>query len=91
MMNKGWEILSLGEVLQKTKTVDPTKNPHKVFTYVDVSSVNNQTFRIENTYLLRGSEAPSRARKLIRTNDIIFATVSHTLKRIAIIPDEMNE
>lgn len=87
---EGWEEKKLGEVLQKTETIDPTKNPNKEFIYIDVSSVNNEKFSIENTTLIIGKNAPSRARKLIKTNDIIFATVRPTLKRIAIIPEELN-
>jgi len=87
---EGWEEKKLGEVLQKTETIDPTKNPNKEFIYIDVSSVNNEKLSIENTTLVMGKNAPSRARKLIKTNDIIFATVRPTLKRIAIIPEEFN-
>jgi type I restriction enzyme S subunit len=91
--NKGedWEEKRLGEVLQKTETIDPTKKPNQEFTYIDVSSVNKENFQIENTALLKGKDAPSRARKLIKTNDIIFATVRPTLKRIAIISANYNE
>jgi type I restriction enzyme S subunit len=37
-----------------------------------------------------GSTAPSRARKLVRANDVIFATVRPTLKRIALVPDHLD-
>jgi type I restriction enzyme S subunit len=66
--------------------VDPGRNPDQSFTYVDVSSVSNTSFTIEETKELLGKDAPSRARKLIRSNDIIFATVRPTLRRIAMIP-----
>jgi type I restriction enzyme S subunit len=36
-------------------------------------------------------DAPSRARKLVRTNDIIFATIRPTLQRIAIVPEHLNQ
>lgn len=87
----GWEEKTLGEVLQKTETVDPTKSPNKEFIYIDVSSVNKETLAIENTALIKGKDAPSRARKRIKTNDVIFATVRPTLRRIVIIPNEFNE
>lgn len=86
-----WEEKTLGEVLQKTETVDPTKNPNKEFIYIDVSSVNKENLTIENTSLLIGKDAPSQARKLVRANDVIFATVRPTLRRIAVIPAEFNE
>lgn len=88
---KGWEIKKLGEVLVKTEMVDPTKNPEKEFTYLDVSSVNKETKEIEGASTLLGKDAPSRARKLIRTNDVIFATVRPTHSRVALITEEYNE
>ena len=89
--SKEWEEKTLGEVLQKTETVDPTKKPKEEFLYLDVSSVNKETKEIENATLMMGENAPSRARKLIRTNDVIFATVRPTHSRVALITEEYNE
>jgi type I restriction enzyme S subunit len=61
------------------------------FDYIDVSSVSNTTFEIVETQRLKGKDAPSRARKLVRTNDIIFATIRPTLQRIAIVPDRLDK
>lgn len=90
-IDEGWEEKTLGEVIQKTETVDPSKNPDESFIYIDVSSVNNERFEIEGASIVKGKNAPSRARKLIKTNDVIFATVRPTLKRVAIIAEEYNE
>jgi type I restriction enzyme S subunit len=92
-VNKGedWEEKPLGEVIQKTETIDPTKNPDNSFKYIDVSSVNNEKFEVEATTLINGKDAPSRARKLVKINDVIFATVRPTLKRVAVITEEYNE
>jgi type I restriction enzyme S subunit len=91
--NKGkdWEEKALGEVLVKTETIDPTKKPNEEFIYLDVSSVNKETKEIEDTTVLLGKDAPSRARKLVRTNDVIFATVRPTHSRVALITDEYDE
>ena len=91
--NKGedWEEKRLGDILQKTETIDPTKSPNQEFTYIDISSVNKDNFQIENPTIIKGKDAPSRARKLIKTTDVIFATVRPTLKRIAIILSIYNE
>ena len=85
-----WETKKLEDILQKTETVNPTLCPDKEFLYIDVSSVDNQTFSVKNATLLKGKDAPSRARKLVKSGDVIFATVRPTLKRIAIIPKEYN-
>lgn len=90
-MKAGWKETTLGAVIAKGETVDPTRRPDTVFTYVDVSSVSNETFEIVQTSEVLGAEAPSRARRLIRSNDVIFATIRPTLKRIAVVPQNLNE
>ena len=90
-MKKGWQTKTLGEVLEKTETVNPLQSPNAEFDYIDVSSVSNTTFEIEETQRLKGKDAPSRARKLVRKNDIIFATIRPTLQRIAVVPEHLDK
>lgn len=89
-MKNGWEIMRLGDVLVKTETADPTRSPQTEFEYIDVSSVSNETLTIQETQRLKGKDAPSRARRLVKANDVLFATIRPTLRRIAIVPDELN-
>lgn len=89
-MKNGWQTKSFGEALQKTETVNPRLSPEDEFSYIDVSSVSNETFRIEQTQRLKGRDAPSRARRLVKANDVLFATVRPTLRRIAVVPDELD-
>ena len=90
-MKAGWQTKTLGEVLEKTETVNPLQSPDTEFDYIDVSSVSNTTFEVEQTQRLKGKDAPSRARKLVKTNDVIFATIRPTLRRIAIVPPHLNQ
>lgn len=91
-MKKGWETKRLGEVLEKTETVNPAVLfPNAEFEYIDVSSVSNMAYMIEKTQRLKGKDAPSRARKVVRTNDILFATIRPTLQRIAIVPEHLDK
>lgn len=85
-----WQVKSIREVTVRTSYRDPGKQPDKIFRYVDVSSVDNVLCKIRNVTELKGSEAPSRARKDIRSNDVLFATVRPTLKRVALIPHELD-
>lgn len=87
---KGWETKKLGEVCEKTKTINPLLEPNRLFKYIDVSSVDNKRFIVEDYNEILGKDAPSRARKQIQTGDVIFATVRPTLKRISIIEEEFN-
>lgn len=90
-MKPGWQIKTLGEVLQKTETINPQQYPEVEFEYIDVSSVSNSTFQIEETQTLKGKDAPSRARRLVRANDVLFATIRPTLRRIAIVPEYLDK
>lgn len=90
-MNSNWKCMKLIDVIQKTETVNPQKNSESSFEYIDVSSVCNKQFRVKETSTILGKDAPSRARKLVRTGDVLFATVRPTLKRIAQIPGNLDK
>jgi type I restriction enzyme, S subunit len=87
---KTWADSSIGKAVVKTKQRHPRKKPDEVFQYVDVSAVSNTSFKITGAAPTLGSEAPSRARKAIQTDDVLFATVRPTLKRIALVPPELD-
>jgi len=88
LMPKSWKSESISNVVEKTKQIDPRKTPNLSFKYIDVSGISNEFYKIIEYRTYNGSNAPSRARKLIRTNDVIFATVRPTLKRIAYVDED---
>jgi type I restriction enzyme S subunit len=85
-----WNTVTIGDYLVKTELRDPTKRPRDRFLYVDVSSVDNQAFIIRQPTELLGADAPSRARKVIRERDVLFATVRPTLRRVAQIDSSLD-
>jgi len=85
-----WEVCEIKDLVLDTETRNPEKEPAKKIKYVDVSSVSNQTFSVIGHQDFLGKNAPGRARKVVYTNDVIFATVRPTLKRIAKISQEYN-
>src|SRR6266571_3243633 len=86
-----WRTVTIGDYLAKTELRDPTKRPRDRFFYVDVSSVDNQAFAIRQPTELLGADAPSRARKVIRERDVLFATVRPTLRRIALVNSGLDD
>lgn len=62
------------------------KTPDNRFCYVDVGSVNNisHTLNSENT-VVEAKDASSRAKKIVKYGDVIFATIRPYLKNICII------
>lgn len=68
---------------------NPESEPDKEFRYIDISSVNIFTGDID-FQVLRGYEAPTRARKVVKENDIILSTVRPNRNAVAIIPKELD-
>jgi hypothetical protein len=77
-----WDETSIGEATVKAMQRDLRKTPDEEFQYVDVSSVSRESFKITDPTPTIGSEAPSRARKEILTDEVLFATVRSTLQVI---------
>ena len=69
---------------------DPTKDPDVAFEYIDISSVDVVAGEIARTQTLVGSEAPSRARKVVVAHDVIVSTVRPTRKAVAVVPVELH-
>ena len=67
---------------------DPTKQPEEQFVYIDISSIDVNTGIICSPDELVGSEAPSRARKVIKAYDLIISTCRPTRGAIAVVPEQ---
>ncbi|WP_372612800.1 restriction endonuclease subunit S [Halomonas sp.] len=89
-MREDWKSLPLQDLVERIETSDPRKAPDEPFTYIDVSSVSRATLSVAESTQIVGAEAPSRARRLVRKDDVVFATIRPTLKRIAQIPVELD-
>jgi restriction endonuclease S subunit len=81
-----WPSVPVRDVVTRTETTDPSRSGRSSFLYIDVSAVSNDDLSIVTPQELATDKAPSRARKRIATNDVIFATVRPALRRIAQIP-----
>ena len=62
------------------------KTPESEFTYIDVGSIDNSTGKIsEVTQKISATDAPSRARKIVKKGTVIYSTVRPYLLNIAIV------
>jgi type I restriction enzyme S subunit len=89
LLPESWEFKSISEMTEKTKQMDMRKTDNE-FKYIDVSGIDRSSLRIIDYNKFKGHEAPSRARKIVKKNDVIIATVRPTLKRIAVISEEFD-
>jgi len=85
LLPEEWDVVKLENLISKTESVDPQKKSDATFKYIDVSSINREFLKISDYKFYIGKNAPSRARKLVKNGDIIFATVRPTLRRLAIV------
>ena len=89
-MNEAWTWRPLGEVTILGSIWNPRTDPRPLIRYVDVSAVSREELRIVSDAKHSAANAPSRARKVVKTGDTIFATVRPTLRRIAQIPASLD-
>jgi type I restriction enzyme S subunit len=72
------------------ETKDPSREPNVLFSYIDISSVNVKMGEISETEQIIGVNAPSRARQVVHTGDVIVSTVRPTRGAIALLSDQMD-
>ena len=58
------------------------------FIYIDISSVENGTGKIDFSNKIKGSNAPSRAKRAVKKGDILFSTVRPNLKAYGYVERE---
>jgi len=73
------------KIMVNPDTRNPMRNPDEEFTYVDIGAVSYN--HIEDPRLLKGINAPSRARRVIREDDVLLSTVRPYLCGHAVVPD----
>jgi len=87
----GWQWVRLGEVCDNAEIHDPRLSANIPFRYIDISSVDSNSKRIIEYRTILGKDAPSRARQLVKANDVLIATTRPNLNAIALVPTELEE
>lgn len=82
-----WDLVKLSKVVNINES---TAHPSKIFgeesfSYIDIASVENGTGEINLNNIISPKDAPSRARRIIKKDDILLSTVRPYLKAFAIV------
>ncbi len=88
---EGWIVTAISNITETVQKINPKDTPNKIFHYCDINSIDNSRLQITNPKQILGKNAPSRARQLIKKNDILFSTVRTYLKNIAMVPEHLND
>ena len=79
---EGWGFVRLGEITYN----HGQKVPDSDFSYIDIGSIDNKYQKLnDKEKILSYKNAPSRARKIVKKGDIIYATVRPYLHNMCII------
>ncbi len=85
----GWVEATLGDVTEPFETIDPRKLSDQEFRYVDIGAIDNASATITTPKKFKGADAPSRARRVLKKDDVLFSTVRTYLKNIAMVPKDL--
>ena len=90
--NSDWYTLEQADLSINQETHNPSyDDPTCQFMYVDISSVTDGPCTIKSGRITLNQRAPSRARRVIHKDDIIFSTVRPYLRSIAKVGEELDE
>jgi type I restriction enzyme S subunit len=86
----GWTVKPLRDCVAPKEHWNLTRDPRQRIRYVELAGIDNERGVIIDSSDIEATTAPSRAKKVIRVGDVIFATTRPNLKNIAIVPPELN-
>ena len=85
---ESWEWVRLGNLTYN----HGQKKPSSEFCYIDIGSIDNQHQRLnEKETIVAPENAASRARKIVKTGDILYSTVRPYLHNMCIIDREFTK
>lgn len=70
---------------------DPGREPDIAFQYIDIAAVDVSVGSISNPQDVEGSDAPSRARKVVSAFDVIVSTCRPTRGAISVVPLHLHD
>lgn len=81
---------AIGDFVEPVSSWAPEwDDPDGVFTYIDLSAVDQDAKVVASARELPCSEAPSRARQLVHAGDVLVSTVRPNLNGVALVPAEL--
>jgi len=80
-------LATLGELTDEL--VEQT-GPTGDFVYIDISSIDRETKRISDPKPLTLSQAPSRAKQVLKAGDILVSMTRPNLNAVALVPDQLD-
>jgi len=84
----GWAVARISDIAEKGKQRTPIDDEE--FIYVDIGSIDRNLKKITEPQTLLGKDAPSRARKVINTGDVLVSLTRPNLNAVALVGQELD-
>lgn len=84
----GWAMATLGAISAECSQRVPKVDER--FQYIDIACIDRETKRIVAPQFLVGASAPSRARKEVRSGDVLVSMTRPNLNAVALVPVELD-
>jgi len=92
IVKSGYEVKKLKESVEiSNKKIEPSKEPNKLFNYIELANINPSTGEIEEVSQVKGFNAPSRARMLVKKGYVLVSSLLGSLDNIGLIPEELDD
>lgn len=84
-------LVRLSDLVLNVQTWNPLRSSEDdMFCYIDLSAVSQELKKITEPNKLKCHEAPSRARQLVKTNDVLVSTVRPNLNGVALVTSDFD-
>jgi type I restriction enzyme, S subunit len=83
-----WLVTTIDQVTTNIIQRQPQQDEN--FIYIDIGSIDREKKYIVTPQKMLGKDAPSRARKVVQTGDVIVSTTRPNLNAVAMVTKELN-
>jgi type I restriction enzyme S subunit len=83
-------LLRIGDCVQSIDTWNPRSLTVGTFRYIDLSAIDQLHKSITMATTISTTDAPSRARQLVRAGDVLVSTVRPNLNAVARVPSDFD-
>ena len=87
---KGWNTTTIADITSSIQKLHPKKVFNDTFPYITISDIDNTIGKINKVKNIAVDEAPSRARQIVATNDVLVSTVRPYLRAFALVNNSNN-
>lgn len=87
----GWRIGTIGDICEINTDTISSQDKLKEIRYLDSGSVTQNVFEECQMFNAQKDEIPSRAKRKVRYNDIVYSTVRPNLKHYGLVKDNVED